>query len=367
VKPSFSDGAVSGDGCGRSQTRTWNATDACGNPAAPVSRTVTWTEDTEGPVVTCPANIVAKTCNDVITWTSTATDKCSGSVPVECTPAPGTFPVGTTTVTCTAVDACGNKGSCSFTVTVPPCAEGCTPGFWAGGVGITLWNQSNDPQWTAAGGAGANPFTQGTVFCSFFNNASCPSDLSGLTMLDLVGTGNGPTAARKAARFLVAAYLNSSFGLDFPFTPSQLKDMWAAAVAGGNSGLSALATTLSVADEAGCPIGSPRSVSSISAESPSNQGSATTELYRPRPNPFSETSRFAYAVPGASGELVDIGVFDITGRRIRSVYRGVTGPGTHEAVWDGRSDSGEKVRRGVYYVHIVIGTEPRTVRIAYLK
>src|SRR5262249_23568783 len=37
------------------------------------------------------------------------------------------FQTGTTTVTCTAVDGCGNSGSCSFTVTGQQCGGRLTP------------------------------------------------------------------------------------------------------------------------------------------------------------------------------------------------------------------------------------------------
>src|SRR5688572_31387060 len=48
---SVSDGTVSSNGCGRSQTRTWTAVDACNNTAS-ASRTVTWTADLTAPVLT---------------------------------------------------------------------------------------------------------------------------------------------------------------------------------------------------------------------------------------------------------------------------------------------------------------------------
>src|SRR5262249_2481263 len=57
----------------------------------------------------------------VVTFTATATDNVDGTDPVTCTPASGsTFPVGTTTVNCTATDAAGNYSSGSFKVTVNP-------------------------------------------------------------------------------------------------------------------------------------------------------------------------------------------------------------------------------------------------------
>jgi hypothetical protein len=66
--------------------------------------------DTQPPVITCPPNqtAVTPTAADpcaVVNFTTTASDNCPGVV-VVCTPPSGTcFPVGVTTVTCTATDA----------------------------------------------------------------------------------------------------------------------------------------------------------------------------------------------------------------------------------------------------------------------
>src|SRR6185369_14904141 len=100
-------------------TVTCTATDSSGNTAS-CTFTVT-VNDTQPPVITCPANKTGKTVtiNDpcvVVTFTITATDNCPGVTTV-CTPASGScFPVGTTTVTCTATDTSGNTATCSFTV-----------------------------------------------------------------------------------------------------------------------------------------------------------------------------------------------------------------------------------------------------------
>ena len=49
----------------------------------------------------------------------TATDAVDGDVDIECAPASGaTFPLGTTTVDCTATDNAGNTATGSFAVTV---------------------------------------------------------------------------------------------------------------------------------------------------------------------------------------------------------------------------------------------------------
>jgi hypothetical protein len=87
--------------------------------------------DSTPPVVTCPANMqVAPTSPNgaTVTYVASASDAC-GLNSFACVPASGsTFPMGTTTVTCTAVNAAGGSASCSFTVTVgdpngaPTCA-----------------------------------------------------------------------------------------------------------------------------------------------------------------------------------------------------------------------------------------------------
>jgi hypothetical protein len=75
------------------------------------------------PVLACPANQTAVTANlndacKVVSFTVTTTDNCPGTT-VVCNPPSGScFPVGVTTVTCTATDASGNTATCSFTVSV---------------------------------------------------------------------------------------------------------------------------------------------------------------------------------------------------------------------------------------------------------
>ena len=60
-------------------TRTWKATDNCGNFST-CDQTITVT-DTTGPVITCPANIGIDCTASILpanTGTATATDDCSG-------------------------------------------------------------------------------------------------------------------------------------------------------------------------------------------------------------------------------------------------------------------------------------------------
>lgn len=101
-------------------TVTCTAPDNAGTLTS-TSFTVT-VNDTQPPTITCPANVVqgndANQCGAVVSFVTTASDNCPG-VTVACVPASGSFfPMGTTTVACTATDVASNTATCSFTVTV---------------------------------------------------------------------------------------------------------------------------------------------------------------------------------------------------------------------------------------------------------
>jgi cysteine-rich repeat protein len=121
---SFSDSTTPG-ACPqeRTITRTWTATDACGNSSS-ANQTIA-VDDSTPPVISGPGNIIVNAaaggCTAVVTYSVTAGDDCDASVTPTCMPASGsTFPSGTTTVNCSATDDCGNTSMQSFTVTVNP-------------------------------------------------------------------------------------------------------------------------------------------------------------------------------------------------------------------------------------------------------
>jgi hypothetical protein len=101
-------------------TVTCTATDSA---AHVVTGTFTVTvTDSEAPVLDVPGALIAEATaaeGAALTFTVTATDTVSGAVVPSCdAPSGATFPLGTTTVSCTAADGDGNVGTASFTVTV---------------------------------------------------------------------------------------------------------------------------------------------------------------------------------------------------------------------------------------------------------
>lgn len=100
---------------------TCRATDVAGNTGScSFAFTV---QDTTDPVITCPVNKVVE-CGDPVTFAATAVDICDSHPTITYdlnpggTAGQGNFPLGVTTVTCTAEDDAGNESTCTFTVTV---------------------------------------------------------------------------------------------------------------------------------------------------------------------------------------------------------------------------------------------------------
>ena len=101
-------------------TVTCTAADIAGNTSsATFAVTVV---DTTAPVLTLPQSVVAEATSGsgaTVSYLASATDTVSGARDVTCDKASGsTFALGTTTVTCEASDAAGNKATGSFAVSV---------------------------------------------------------------------------------------------------------------------------------------------------------------------------------------------------------------------------------------------------------
>jgi len=69
-------------------------------------------------------------------------------------------------------------------------------------------------------------------------------------------------------------------------------------------------------------------------------------LSPPVPNPMGRATDITYSI--AAPGPVRLAVFDVSGRRVRTLVDHEQGPGAYSVRWDGRSDRGDAVGRGVY-------------------
>jgi hypothetical protein len=72
----------------------------------------------------------------------------------------------------------------------------------------------------------------------------------------------------------------------------------------------------------------------------------TYEISENRPNPFRRATSISYALPVES--MVDLSIFDISGRLVRTLDKGVRMPGYYTVYWDGIDMQGRQAGPGVY-------------------
>jgi len=103
-----------------STTVTCRATDSAGNGASASFNVVV--RDTTAPILSLPANLTVEAASPAgatVSFSAAAKDAVDGAITPSCTPRSGSlFPVGSTTVTCSATDRSGNSATGSFSVLV---------------------------------------------------------------------------------------------------------------------------------------------------------------------------------------------------------------------------------------------------------
>ncbi len=84
-----------------------------------------------------------------------------------------------------------------------------------------------------------------------------------------------------------------------------------------------------------------------------------------QPNPFLTATRIALSLP--TGEAVSLGIFDLTGRQVRTLHQGRLPAGMHRFDWDGRDNRGRNVDGGVYFVRLDRPTAVHRARLLLLR
>jgi hypothetical protein len=88
-------------------------------------------------------------------------------------------------------------------------------------------------------------------------------------------------------------------------------------------------------------------------------------LNRAYPNPFSGSTNFAYRVANANTR-VDVGVYNVAGRLVKTLAAGTQSEGTYTLTWNGADDAGVRMASGVYFLRSRVGNDSTVERVIYL-
>ena len=83
------------------------------------------------------------------------------------------------------------------------------------------------------------------------------------------------------------------------------------------------------------------------------------------PNPFRNWTEIAYAVPQPT--RLNLAIYDLTGRKIRTLVDGEVAAGVHRVVWEGTDGRGRRVSPGVYFVKMEAGGWRQTRTVTFVR
>lgn len=78
-------------------------------------------------------------------------------------------------------------------------------------------------------------------------------------------------------------------------------------------------------------------------------------LHQNQPNPFTSETTIRFDLPGQAS--VSLVIYDLLGRRVRTIVNSATSAGSHTSRWDHRDDAGRAVGPGVYVYRLRVGSD----------
>jgi hypothetical protein len=73
-------------------------------------------------------------------------------------------------------------------------------------------------------------------------------------------------------------------------------------------------------------------------------------LYQNHPNPFKDLTKIAFALPREC--KVSLFVYNVTGRRVRTLIDEKMKPGDYNLKWDGRDNQNKQLSNGIYFYRL---------------
>ena len=91
------------------------------------------------------------------------------------------------------------------------------------------------------------------------------------------------------------------------------------------------------------------------------------ELAPPAPNPARGPSRIGFGIPSnRAGQPYELAVYDLAGRLVQTIQKGVSRAGRFNATWNLRNQRGAAVEDGVYFVRLSLGRTVESHKLAVL-
>ena len=95
--------------------------------------------------------------------------------------------------------------------------------------------------------------------------------------------------------------------------------------------------------------------------------STDVALYGNRPNPFNPSTEIRYYLPASKAGAVNVAIYDLGGKKIRTLISGKSKPGLQRVSWDGRDNSFKNAASGVYLLKLTCGDVVKERKLVLMK
>jgi len=85
----------------------------------------------------------------------------------------------------------------------------------------------------------------------------------------------------------------------------------------------------------------------------------------PSPNPSREGAHLTFELGRST--MVKAAIYDVAGRRLKTLSEGLCQPGHHELSWDGRDAGGRRMPSGMYFCRLDLGGSAVTRKVSLIR
>jgi hypothetical protein len=114
-----------------------------------------------------------------------------------------------------------------------------------------------------------------------------------------------------------------------------------------------------------CTIKYVQTASEVKDETGGRERPSEFVLSQNYPNPFNPTTKIEFTL-NKSG-FVNLQVYDVLGRKVRTLVSEELSPGYKSVIWDGKNDAGDDVASAVYFYRLKVGDFSEPKKMLLLK
>jgi flagellar hook assembly protein FlgD len=92
-------------------------------------------------------------------------------------------------------------------------------------------------------------------------------------------------------------------------------------------------------------------------------------LYQNYPNPFNPETKIEFDVPSKDDNqvFVMLSVFDINGKKVKTLFSGMVEAGHYSVKWNGTNDRGQKLNSGMYFLRFESPSYFKTIKMVMMR